>query len=150
AATTPRAPPSPPAACKRGTNPTSGTAEPHKGRRLAGAVFAVALAAAALMVSPILTALPALAGLFAGPPPAFPDVRRSFLRNAGQDGILVEGRLINTTADAVSVPAIRISIRDARSREIRSWVVNPVAAELDAGASVGFRSAAASPPGGEN
>ena len=52
---------------------------------------------------------------------------------------------------AVAVPAIRVSLCAMRDvEEVYSWLVEPAAAELDAGASIGFRSALASPlPGGE-
>ena len=105
----------------------------------------------AMVVIPILTALPGLAGLFAGEPIAFTGVRSTFLRSQDQDAIVVEGELVNTTDRTVGVPAIRISLRDAGSEEVFSWLVEPAAAELNAGASIGFRSAVASPvPGGEH
>ena len=83
------------------------------------------------LVAPILTALPGLAGLFEDDELAFANVKSTFLRAHGHDAIVVEGDLVNTTAHGVAIPAIRISLRDARSEEVYSWLVEPAAAELD-------------------
>ena len=100
---------------------------------------------------PIVTAIPGLADLFQGDALAFIGVKSSFLRVGGKDAILVEGELVNTTGHTVAVPAIRISLRDAGAEEVYAWLVEPAAAELDAGASLGFRSALAPPvAGGEH
>lgn len=123
----------------------------RKDRRLAAAIVAGGVILVAVVTTPILTALPGLAGLFADEPLAFAGVKSTFLRTHDQDAIVVEGELVNTTHHAVEVPAIRISLRDARSEEVFSWVVNPATAEVDAGAAIGFRSALASPaPGGDH
>ena len=131
--------------------PANAAGRPRRNGRVLAAVLAAGFAMLAGFVAPILTALPGLAGLFEVDELAFANVKSTFLRAHGHDAIVVEGALVNTTAHGVVVPAIRISLRDARSEEVYSWLVEPTAAELDAGASLGFRSALASPlPGGEH
>jgi hypothetical protein len=103
-------------------------------RRLGLGLLAVALVLIAGFAAPIVTAIPGLADLFQGDGLAFAGVKSSFLRVRGEDTILVVGELVNTTGHTVAVPAIRISLRDAEAEEVYAWLVEPAAAELDAGA----------------
>lgn len=119
------------------------------GSRWLGLVLlAVALVLIAGFAAPIVTAIPGLADLFQGDALTFAAVKSSFLRVRGEDTLVVEGELINTSGHTVAVPAIRISLRDAGAEEVYAWLVEPAAAELDAGASLGFRSALAPPTAG--
>jgi hypothetical protein len=128
---------------KPAAKPENGVDRRPRGGRGLAAIIAVAFAVLAGLVAPILTALPGLAGLFADDELAFANVKSTFLRAHGHDAIVVEGDLVNTTAHGVAIPAIRISLRDARSEEVYSWLVEPTASALDAGESLGFRSALA-------
>jgi hypothetical protein len=120
-------------------------------RRLGPALFVVAIIVIVGFAAPIVTAIPGLAGLFRADEIAFAGVKSAFLRQRGEDTIVVEGDLVNTTGHAVTVPAIRISLRDGAAGEIYAWLVEPTASELAAGASLGFRSAMAPPvAGGEH
>jgi hypothetical protein len=91
------------------------------------------------------TALPGVGELLHGEALAFSGVKSTFLANRGQPTIVVEGELRNRSGGTVAVPAIRVSLRNAESEEVTAWSVEPSVAELDAGASIGFRSALAPP-----
>jgi hypothetical protein len=50
------------------------------------------------------------------------------------------------SGDTVGLPAIRITLRSTGGDAVASWVVEPSATAVEAGQTVGFRSALASPP----
>ena len=62
------------------------------------------------------------------------------------DPLVVEGEIVNRSPNDISVPAIRISLRSPAGAEVYSWLVEPTAAGIGPGRSLGFRSAVASPP----
>ena len=95
-------------------------------------------------------ALPAVAAFLARDEGfALENISSRFLGRGGESAIVVEGRLVNHAIRTEPVPAIRVSLRTEDDVEIYSWVFEPTTARLDAGGSIGFRSALATPlPGG--
>ena len=76
----------------------------------------------------------------------FQKVRSETVGVHGVRTLFVEGEIINRSGSDVALPAVRISLRSSDGAEVRSWLVEPSAAGLAAGRSIGFRSALASPP----
>jgi predicted Zn finger-like uncharacterized protein len=111
------------------------------------AAVAGAVVAGVILRGPIMAALPHARGL-----PAevamleFKDVKSETVQLRGSDALLVEGTLVNRGASAVSLPAIRITLRSSAGDAVTSWLVEPAVDGLAPGASVGFRSALAAPP----
>jgi len=60
--------------------------------------------------------------------------------------LVVEGRLVNITGQAVDLPRLRLAVRDAGGKEIYTWTATPPTARLEAGGTAPFRSRLASPP----
>jgi predicted Zn finger-like uncharacterized protein len=60
--------------------------------------------------------------------------------------LVVEGRLVNITGQAVELPRLRLAVRDAGGKEIYTWTATPPTQRLEPGGSVPFRSRLASPP----
>ncbi len=113
-----------------------------------GAVLGVAIAVFVLGV-PLVAALPELSpsGLPAESGQlAFDRVHSETMLNHGVKTLVVEGELVNRSDSDAAVPAIRVSLRSAGGAEVYSWLVEPTAAGLAPGRSIGFRSAIASPP----
>ena len=108
---------------------------------------AVAVVAVFLLRGPILAALPAAAGL---PDQStlleFQDVTSETVDAGGAAALLVEGTIVNRSANPVALPAIRITLRAANGDAVTSWLVEPAVDGLAGGASIGFRSALATPP----
>ena len=103
---------------------------------------------AALMAGFVLLAavLPAVAAFLARDEGfALEAISSRFVGRGDASAIVVEGRLVNHAHRAEPVPAIRVSIRTEDDVEVYSWVVEPTITRLDAGASLGFRSALAPP-----
>ena len=117
-------------------------------RRLGPVLFAVAVTIVAAFAAPTVTALPGVGALLHGEALALTDVKSTFLANRGEATIVVEGELRNKSDSAAAVPAIHVSLRNTAGEEVSSWSVEPSVAELDAGASIGFRSALAPPVAG--
>ncbi len=78
---------------------------------------------------------------------AFQRVHSATMVKNGVKTLVVEGELVNTSADDVAVPAIRVSLRSPAGAEIYSWLVEPTKAGLAPGGTIGFRSAVSAPPG---
>lgn len=76
----------------------------------------------------------------------FQDVKSETVQLPGSDALLVEGTIVNRGASAVSLPAIRITLRSASGEAVTSWLVEPAVDGLAPGGSIGFRSALAAPP----
>jgi predicted Zn finger-like uncharacterized protein len=98
--------------------------------------------------APIVAALPNLPG---GLPPEtdslqFDAVRSQTVELHGNSTLFVEGKIVNTSAADVALPAIRVTLRASNGAPVRSWLVEPSVAGLAPGRSIGFRSAVASPP----
>jgi hypothetical protein len=62
--------------------------------------------------------------------------------------LVVEGELINRSADAMALPAIKLTLR-ANGRDLYTWLVEPVPRTLAAGRTIGFRSMVAPPDPGQ-
>jgi hypothetical protein len=91
-------------------------------------------------------ALPAVAALLARDEGfALEAISSRFVGRGDASAIVVEGRLVNHANRAEPVPAIRVSLRTDDDVEIYSWVFEPTTTRLDAGGSIGFRSALATP-----
>ncbi len=119
---------------------------PLSGRRLAGLGAAIGVAVLLALALPIAGAIPGLAGLFSsGDAIVLDQVTSSSQKVGGADVIMVEGELTNTTGGEMPVPAIRISLRTDDEGDAYSWLVEPSAMRLAAGASIGFRSALTNP-----
>jgi len=111
------------------------------------AAVAGAVLAGVILRAPIMAAMPHAGGL-----PAevamleFQDVKSETVQLPGSDALLVEGTIVNRGASAVSLPAIRITLRSASGEAVTSWLVEPAVDGLAPGGSIGFRSALAAPP----
>ena len=60
--------------------------------------------------------------------------------------LVVEGRLVNITGQAVELPRLRLAVRDAGGKEIYTWTATPPTQRLEPGGRAPFRSRLASPP----
>ncbi len=127
--------------------PRANPARPQPSRSRPWALAAgISLAVLLALAVPIAGAIPGIAGLFsAGDGIVLDQVASSSLKLGGSDAILVEGRLTNASRAELPVPAIRISLRKDDGGEAYSWLVEPSALHLAAGASIGFRSALNNP-----
>jgi hypothetical protein len=70
-----------------------------------------------------------------------------------RDGVavlIVEGRIESDSVTAVTVPPLRIMLRDAAGAELYAWTVLPDMATLGPGESLPFHARMASPPPGGN
>jgi predicted Zn finger-like uncharacterized protein len=111
------------------------------------AAVAGALVAGVILRAPIMAAMPHAAGLPAEVAALeFQDVTSETVQLRGSNALLVEGTIVNRGASAVSLPAIRITLRSSTGDAVTSWLVEPAVEGLAPGASVGFRSALATPP----
>ncbi len=126
--------------------PPKTPAAPRRWPKVLAAV-AGAVVVAVILRAPIMAAMPHARGL-----PAevamleFRDVKSETVQLRGADALLVEGTIFNRGASAVSLPAIRITLRSASGDAVTSWLVEPAVDGLAPGGSVGFRSALAAPP----
>ncbi len=132
--------------------PPGSRREPPADRRWlkgVGAFFGVVAAVFVLRI-PIVAALPQLSanGLPADVEKLeFQRVRSETVANGGVKTLMVEGEIINRSGKDIAVPAIRVSLHSPDGDEVYSWLVEPTAAGLAPGRTIGFRSAVASPPG---
>ena len=121
-------------------------------RRALKAIAAILGAIAFLMVfrAPIVSAFPQLASIRGLPAEVelleFTRVRSETVHMNGVSTLFVEGEIINRAPGPVELPAIRITLKSLSGSWVTSWLVEPSAAGLAAGGSIGFRSALASPP----
>ena len=115
--------------------------------KLLAAAFAVVVAIMVLRV-PLVAAVPQLTGGLSEDAAGleFQRVRSETVEVRGVSTLFVEAEIVNRTNREVALPAVRISLRSADGGEVRSWLVEPSAAGLGAGRSIGFRSALAAPP----
>ncbi len=60
--------------------------------------------------------------------------------------LVVNGNIVNDTADTVTVPHLRFAVRNAAQQEIYSWTAMPARASLPPGEGISFRTRLASPP----
>ena len=116
-------------------------------------VFGAILGAIAFVMvfrAPIVSALPELASMRGLPDEVdhleFQRVRSETVHLNGVSTFFVEGEIVNRSAADVRLPAIRVTLKSPDGATMTSWLVEPSAAGLGAGRSVGFRSALASPP----
>jgi predicted Zn finger-like uncharacterized protein len=125
---------------------TSKTLGGHRSlKTFAGVLGAIAL----LMVlrAPIVSAFPELGGTTPEMRALeFQQVRSETVDMQGARTLYVEGNVVNHSGDTVGLPAIRITLRSTGGDAVASWVVEPSATAVEAGKTVGFRSALASPP----
>jgi hypothetical protein len=113
-------------------------------------MFAGVLGAIALLMvlrAPIVSALPDLGGTTPEMRALeFQEVRSETVVMQGARTLYVEGNVVNHSGETVGLPAIRITLRSTGGDAVASWVVEPSATAVEAGKTVGFRSALASPP----
>jgi predicted Zn finger-like uncharacterized protein len=134
---------------REAASPRQTTSKPLGGHRslktFAGVLGAIAL----LMVlrAPIVSAFPELGGTTPEMRALeFQQVRSETVDMQGARTLYVEGNVVNHSGDTVGLPAIRITLRSTGGDAVASWVVEPSATAVEAGKTVGFRSALASPP----
>jgi hypothetical protein len=97
--------------------------------------------------APIVSALPDLGGTTPEMRALeFQEVRSETVVMQGARTLYVEGNVVNHSGETVGLPAIRITLRSTGGDAVASWVVEPSATAVEAGKTVGFRSALASPP----
>jgi predicted Zn finger-like uncharacterized protein len=111
----------------------------------------IGAAAVAVLIGLIALRSPIVAA-FAGGLPAevtgleFTSIHSETLHRKGTSTLVVEGQIVNRSANDVALPAIRITLRSPAGDPVSSWLVEPAVAGLAPGRSIGFRSALASPP----
>ncbi len=111
----------------------------------AGATVLVAMLVAVVLLTPAVSALPRLTGLFlADNGVVLEGVSSKTVKLRGTDAILVEGEIVNRSNREMEVPAVRIALKEEGS-EVYTWMMEPTVLRLAAGQTVGFRSAMASP-----
>jgi predicted Zn finger-like uncharacterized protein len=76
----------------------------------------------------------------------FNDVRVANETHDGVPVLTVEGMVASVVSDAVEVPRLRFSLRNATGVEVFSWTAVPTQTVLAPGATLPFRSRLASPP----
>jgi predicted Zn finger-like uncharacterized protein len=114
--------------------------------KILGTIFG-AMIGIVVLRAPIVAAFPELTGLPAEVADLeFQRVRSETVHLGGLSTLFVEGEVVNRSDGAVTLPAIRITLRSPGGDAVSSWLVEPAVAGLAAGASIGFRSALASPP----
>lgn len=117
--------------------------------KIVGSVLGIAVALFMLR-APVVSALPvfgAAAGLQRSADAlTFNRVRSEVLRIHGVSTLFVDGEVLNGSSAEVDLPAIRVTLKSTAGQTITSWLVEPARQQLDAGESIGFRSAFASPP----
>jgi hypothetical protein len=126
--------------------------------RFLPAIVAMQLAAVAAVLiarAEIVRVLPESASLFGAI--GLPDNLRGLVfaglntRIERQDGVavlIVEGRIVSDSRFTVTVPPLRLALRDAAGIELYAWTVPADAATLGAGESLAFHGRMASPPPG--
>jgi predicted Zn finger-like uncharacterized protein len=77
----------------------------------------------------------------------FESVRTTMAREGGVPVLVVEGSVRNIDRDTVSLPRLRLAIRDAKAVELYSWTAVLARGALEPGEATTFRSRLASPPG---
>jgi predicted Zn finger-like uncharacterized protein len=76
----------------------------------------------------------------------FAAVATSTEAHEGVPILVVQGEIINQTGAVVTLPRLKLAVRDAAKREIYSWAATPPQATLQPYQAVAFRSRLASPP----
>ena len=121
----------------------------RRGLKTFGAILG-AIAVVMIFHAPIVAALPGLASVqgLAGDVGQlkFQNVRSETVQLNGNSTLFVEGEILNTSAGEVRLPAVRVTLKSPDGRQVTSWLVEPSAAALAPGDTIGFRSALASPP----
>jgi hypothetical protein len=111
---------------------------------LAGAALLLAMLA---LGAPIVAALPEAAGTVEyADRLEFGALQTQTILRQGVSTLMVEGEIVNRSRTDVPVPAIRVALLSDAGAEVYSWLVEPAAAGLAPGRSIGFRSAVVSPP----
>jgi predicted Zn finger-like uncharacterized protein len=77
---------------------------------------------------------------------AFQDVSYRVTSEDDQPILQLKGKVVNITARALSVPAIRASLTDDKRRELYDWTFNAEARELAPGKTASFSARLPSPP----
>jgi predicted Zn finger-like uncharacterized protein len=77
---------------------------------------------------------------------AFDEVRTTTEADAQTPVLVIEGTIRNVSASDVSVPRLRLAVRDGKSVELYSWTTVPARTVLPPGQTLDFRSRLASPP----
>jgi hypothetical protein len=112
-------------------------------------VVAVAIVIAIAFRLPIAEAFTDLAGLRTSYESLeFRAVRTELQRSRSGKTLVVEGEVANRTGHPVALPAIRLTL-SAGGSDVHSWVVEPAAATVPPGGSIGFRSSIAPPDSGD-
>lgn len=78
----------------------------------------------------------------------FRQVRSETVHIGSNRTLFVEGEVVNRSGSRVDLPAIRITLKSPSGALVRSWLVEPTTTAVEAGRTVGFRSALADPPEG--
>lgn len=76
----------------------------------------------------------------------FRDIKGANETADGVTVLVVEGRLVNITAQPVMLPRLRLAVRDGQGRDIYTWTATPPVPQLGPGEAANFRSRLASPP----
>jgi hypothetical protein len=111
----------------------------------AGALALLLIGSATALHAPIGGALADLTGAAARYDGLeFQDIRTRTDRARASKTLLVEGFIINRSSRQKQIPAIEVTLRDAGTA-VYTWTIEPTAANLAAGATIGFRSIVAPP-----
>lgn len=76
----------------------------------------------------------------------FESIHSETVHVRGARTLIVEGTIINRSAEDVPLPAVRVTLRSPGGEPVSSWLVEPSVTGLAPGRSIGFRSALAEPP----
>lgn len=77
---------------------------------------------------------------------AFTDVTSSTEEHEGVPILVVQGNIVNEAGATVTIPRLKLAVRNAARQEIYSWTAAPPRETLTPGLAVGFRTRLASPP----
>jgi predicted Zn finger-like uncharacterized protein len=124
-----------------------------KGRHLALVASLAAVIGLVQLRLPIVQSFPSAASLYARVGLdvnlrglAFDDVRTTTEADADAPVLVIEGTIRNVSPGDVSVPRLRLAVRDGKSVELYSWTAVPARTVLPPGQTLDFRSRLASPP----
>ncbi|MCB1491662.1 MAG: zinc-ribbon domain-containing protein [Rhodobiaceae bacterium] len=76
----------------------------------------------------------------------FTDLSFSRIQENGTPVLVISGKIVNVGEKGTFVPAIRLSLQTRENKELFSWVTEPPAQHLEAGAATDFTARLASPP----
>lgn len=116
-------------------------------------LIGVAVGALYLFRQPIVAAVPQTAALYdwLNPPPPgagleFSNIKFVRRQVEGQDAIVIEGDIFNTTPDVQAVPALKATLRNDQGQWLRDWTFSFSQPTLEPGETASFQTMTTDPP----